>query len=394
MWLLIDEVRTQIQKARDAGIEITAAQMAVIDTSAADNGKMVIVGDDAIIPIEGVLTEKRDYMAAWFGGGNTLYPDIIDAINSANADKSVKQITLSVGSCPGGNITGMFPAMDAIAESGKPVRAHVKNMAASAGFGLVSQAGEIIASGRSTQLGSVGVAIDTYVFDGDVKEISISSTNAPKKRPDLTTDEGKAVVREQLDAIHDLFADAIASGRGTTVGNVNKNYGQGAIVLAQDALKAGMIDSIADAADKNKQSTTPKGGGSQQTANGGEGTEARMDLNTLKADHPAVYAEAVEAGVKQERDRVEAHLTLGKQSGDMSIAVEAIESGAEMTMKLTAQYMAAGMKIQDTKNRQEDNTEVSTAVGQEVVDAQDAEIAALMDGEQEQDGVWLGEEQA
>jgi ClpP class serine protease len=90
--------------------------------------------------------------------------------------------------------------------------------------------------------GSIGIAASFLV---DESIVEIASTEAPKKRPDVSTAEGKAIVREELDAIHEVFVEAIARGRSTTTTNVNRNFGRGAIVLARDAKRAGMIDSIA-----------------------------------------------------------------------------------------------------------------------------------------------------
>ena len=48
-----------------------------------------------------------------------------------------------------------------------------------------------------------------------------------------------------VDGLDELFAEAIADGRGTTIEKVNADFGQGATLLADEAVKRGMIDSIA-----------------------------------------------------------------------------------------------------------------------------------------------------
>ena len=72
-----------------------------------------------------------------------------------------------------------------------------------------------------------------------------------------------------------------------------------------------------------------------------------MDINKLKAEHPeiaaALIAEGVAIGAAKEKDRINAHLTMGEASGDMKTALAAVEDGSEMTATLTAKYMAAGM---------------------------------------------------
>ena len=80
-----------------------------------------------------------------------------------------------------------------------------------------------------------------------------------------------------------------------------------------------------------------------------------MDLNTLQAQHPDVYAAAVEMGANAERDRVAAHLTMGDASGDMATAITAINEGSAMTASLQATYMAAGMNRSDTQTRQNES---------------------------------------
>lgn len=86
-----------------------------------------------------------------------------------------------------------------------------------------------------------------------------------------------------------------------------------------------------------------------------------MDLQKLKVEHPAVYAAAMQDGQEVERDRVSAHLTMGKASGDMATAMTAVKDGSLMTASLQATYMAAGMNRRDTEDRQDDETDVSAA---------------------------------
>jgi len=376
MWLLTQDILSQIEAAKAAGLQLTVEQVSAAGLSRGADGPMV-VGSDAVIPIEGVLSEKPDFLAAWFGGGNTLYPDIIGAIAEANGDPVVERIVLDVGTSPGGDINGLFATMDAIRNSGKPVVARVKNMAASGAYGLVSQASEIRAANRGTQFGSVGVAYDTMVFS---EEVSIASTESPNKRPDLTTAAGRQVVREQLDDYHAIFVEGIAVGRGTTVAAVNKAYGRGAIVLARDALDKGMIDAIGD--DGVGTDTTDK-----QTALGGKPEVRLMDIQRLKAEHPDVYA----AVVNEERDRVCAHLVLGKSSGDMATALTAVQDGSGMTATLQATYMAAAMNRQDVEDRGADNVDVEVAPEAQGVDTFDARVAAAWDAQHgEGEGVTSG----
>ena len=342
MWLLPKNLADKIEAAsRNPDATMCAAAIEFMaGVSARDKEPLKITGNVAVIPIRGILTEKPSFWASFYGGGSTSYQDIRADIAEAKGNPFVTSVEYEIES-PGGNVSGLFPTLDAMGGLGKPSVAIVGDMATSAAFGIACQADEIHVGGRASQLGSVGVAYDTYVDD---KELSLNSTEAPNKRPDLSTKEGQGVVVSHLDDYHVLFAGAIATGRGTTVKDVNKNYGRGGIVLANEALKAGMIDKILGPENK-------------QTANGGEQTEVgSMDLQTLKTEHPVVYA----AVVKEERGRVNAHLILGKKSGDMDTAIEAIGDGSALTDEIQAKYLAASMDRQDIDNRTADNPDTDS----------------------------------
>lgn len=356
-WLLAADVRQAIEQARAAGMTPSAeAQIAYEARYGFADGDtsrvLTTAGDVAEIRVSGVITDKPDLMAMLFGGGNVTWPEIATALVAADSDPAVKRIELSVDS-PGGSIDGMFDAIAAMQAVRKPTRAVVRNKAASAAYALISQADEIVATNRAVRFGSVGIVAGFY---NDENEIQVTSTQAPKKRPDVTTEEGKAVVREELDAIHELMVEAIATGRKSTPEKVNAEFGQGAMLLADEAAKRGMVDSVTGApALRVVKPVKPTSATTAQQEN-------IMDLNELKAAHPAVYAAAVADGVTQERDRVSAHLIMGEASGDMATALKAAKEGTGMTATLQATYMAAGIARGETSNRTADDAAAAAAL--------------------------------
>jgi len=342
MWLLLQSVLNDIQDARASGVKFTAEQVATFEASDGES-IMALAGNSAEIHVKGVLTNTPDMFARWFGGGNTTYPAIIAALAEADANPEVKQIVMRFDS-GGGAVNGMFDAIAAMQTTKKPIKAIVGTMAASAAYGLASQADEMVAHNRASAVGSIGVVVDAFVSES---RVSITSSNAPDKRPDVTTEKGKATIIAQLDAIAGLLDEAVAEGRNTTVEKVNADFGQGGILLADEALKRGMIDSIST----NKPATATNGGKPQE--------QRSMDLQTLKAQHPDVYAAAAQEGRTEERDRVGAHLTMGEASGDMKTAIGAVQDGSAMTATLQAKYMAAGMNRSDVQARQDDDAEAN-----------------------------------
>ena len=348
---------------------------------------LTIAGDSAEIEITGAITNRPSMFAFMFGGGNTTYPDIIAALAVAEQDPAVKTITLAIDS-PGGTIAGLFDALAAIEATTKPVRAVVSNMAASAAFAIAAQADEIVAGNQATRFGSVGIVVSGFVDEG---EVTITSTDAPKKAPNLATEAGRAVVREELDALHEIFVESIAAGRGTTVDAVNADFGQGATVLAGEALKRGMIDSIAETA----LSLVQTGDGTAAATSENQPEAIDMDLQTLRATHANVYAEVLQLGVSQERERASAHLIMGEGSGDMATAIAAVQDGSEMTASIQARYMTAGMNRNDIAAATGDDDAAAAALaataatGDDVETREAAANAALLSATAESLGVEL-----
>lgn len=363
MWLLESNTRDTIVQAEKSGFSPNAEQLTAFRSETSEEGGsgiMSIAGDTADISIKGVLTNVPNFMAMIFGGGNTTYSDIISAIAFAEQNETIKNIVLSVDS-PGGQIAGLFNAVSAIASAKKPVKAVVANQAASAAFALVAQADEIVAANEATSVGSVGIRVDMGVDDDTVV---ITSTEAPKKAPDVRTEEGKAVVREQLDAFHNVFVSSIAKGRDTTIEKVNSDFGRGTMILAGEAVKRGMIDSVAGSIPQAPSAASTDGPAAvvpvltddTSATNGENKREVSMDIEKLRTEHAATFAAAVQIGVSKERDRVSAHLKMGEASGAMDTATKAIAEGTAFASDLVqADYMAAGMKKSELAARVEDN---------------------------------------
>lgn len=328
-----------------------------------DDDIMTIEGGVATIEINGVL---RNTGNPWWGTG---YPDITDAIDRAEADIDVESIDFKVNS-PGGMVSGLFDLTDRMAEITKPTRSLVSNLAASAAYAIVSQTDEIVATNRVATFGSIGIVQTFYVWDD---EVTITSTNAPNKAPDPKTASGKKAIQSHLDALHKLFVDAISDGRtrageSVSVDDVNSNFGRGGVFLAEEAVKRGMADKLDDNKKivvNNSQSATfeDKTTAIDSGSTVKEGTT--MDLATLKASHPALYAQVIEQGQTAERDRVAAHLTYGESMGAMDIASKAIKEGTAITEALRAEYMTAGMNKQSIDAIVEDDDAAPAATASE-----------------------------
>ncbi|MCK5603526.1 S49 family peptidase [Candidatus Pacearchaeota archaeon] len=387
LWLIEPNTREMLLHGERNGIEMNAEQRAEYMTALAGATPdiLAVAGDKAEIAIRGVLTNTPNFVAMFLGGGNTTYPDIIAALGAAENDDSISDITLSIDS-PGGSVNGLFDTLAAIRSARKPIRAVISNVGASAAYAIAAQADEVMASNRAARIGSVGIATTAKISED---KVDIASTDAPKKVPDASTPKGVAIIREELDAMHQLFVEAIATGRNAATGDnitpddVSSTFGRGAVLLADAALKRGMIDGIAapSLAVVGSEGVTRAETTMKIIAKEDEGTNTKtkegraMNLREFKAAHPDVFAEAVQTGESKERDRVVAHLLMGEASSDMKTAVEAIKGGEDMTATMHATYMAAGMNKADTTARggdEEITAAALAAAGGQGAEAKDA----------------------
>ena len=365
-------------------------------------------GTEATIKIVGPLSPAGPSpLARFFGYSGTGYVSIISAAKNLENDPSVTTVRLAMDT-PGGTIASMDQARQALESlaSKKNLIAENHGMIASAGYYLATAADSIVAMSPLAITGSIGVIRAGLDFSdamarSGVKQIKIISSNAPNKQADPTTAQGLKVHQDEIDAMERVFIDKVAEGRNTTAKDVIENFGKGGILIAQDpdsdkpdALSVGMIDSVTASIiepviDNEDNGTTGNGdtinGVSDNAetiaAEGGQQQGIDMDLEKLKAEHPALYAQAVaigmDQGVKNERERAEAHITMGEACGDMELAVSCIKDGAELTPAINAKYYAVGMNKKASGDRgSESENEIETeATETEAADALDKAVA-------------------
>lgn len=352
------------------------------DLDSLDSGFYSVEGGVATINIEGALTPKPSFSAMFFGGGNTTYQEIQSAILQAEGDENVKEIIMNVNSV-GGSVAGMFETMDQIFQAKKPVKAVLGSVTASAAYGLASQADEIVASSDVARVGSVGIVQRLFV---DPEVVSITSSNAPKKAPDASTEEGRESIREELDAIASKFEERIARGRTKATGEeitaefVGKNFGQGGVLLAEKAAESKMIDEVEQKGLKLVSGSGKNGAKAETTTISLE--QKPMNKTELKANHPDLYAEILAEGQATEKDRVVAHVTMAEETGAVDFALACIKDGKSLTEQaVTAKYITAGLNRNDLAASEED--EAAAAAAAEAAAEEDAPKTEAVKKEEE-----------
>jgi ClpP class serine protease len=398
------EQRAEFAAARAARPKLAATLPGARAAAARDPENYAVVGNVAQITVEGVLSEEPDFWAWLYGMDGTTYEDIRDAFALAATDPTVTSVIMAVSS-PGGYVDGLFETLGTIEAFGKPITVQ-SSQACSAAYALSAMAGKITALGPASCFGSIGVAC-SYDFYTAIETIDVTSTEAPNKRPDPRTPEGKAVIVAELDAIHELFADAIARGRSRatgktyTVDQVNSDFGRGGTMLSEAAKAAGLIDKMPRApksagssaaaedlppappappiavtqADPRPPPASAAGAAPPQSPPCSAGQANRkkpMTEEELLAQfpnlHAAVLAKGKEQGLTSERKRISSHFRTAKihgakLAGSLAVAVKHIDTGSSIQDdEVHVEYQEAGAAHRETASRQDDSDEAGRAL--------------------------------
>jgi ClpP class serine protease len=185
------------------------------------------------------------------GGLSTSGATTLDAVaadlRALDALPEARAILLTMDS-PGGAVAGVSDFAHLVSTISKPIAVHVTGSCCSAAYWIASQASGGISADPTSVIGSIGVCMSTSYQEGPDasgrRSIDITSSNAPNKRPDLSTEDGQATMRATLDAIETVFIGAVAKGRGVSEATVRADFGQGGTLAGKDALAAGMVDRI------------------------------------------------------------------------------------------------------------------------------------------------------
>ena len=238
-------------------------------------------GTIALVPIHGMIAQRSSILDEFFGVSSL--DSTRAAIRVALADPNVRAILLDLDT-PGGSVAGVTELAGEIRDArgqGKPIIAHANTLAASAGYWLASQADEVIVS-PSGSVGSIGIiAIHQDVSraldaEGITTTLIASGQFKTEGNPfEPLTDEAKGHLQERSDAHYAQFVADVAKARGTTAENVRSTYGQGRIVMARQALAAGMVDRV-EPFDATIARLSKANGGAQPVEARAEGDDADM----------------------------------------------------------------------------------------------------------------------
>ena len=240
------ELKTRLgYKADDKLRTISAGKYREVpsDSLGLNNGEKV-----AIIYASGAITTGKS-SSGLINGRMVGSDTIVEAVNEAANDKSIKAIVLRVDS-PGGSALASDLMWFAIenAKAKKPVVVSMGDVAASGGYYIACNANKIVAE-PSTVTGSIGMFMGKpvlkglYTWLGVSNEYTLRGKNAGVFREtERWTPEEREKMVEQANAVYyDQFIPKVAKGRNKSIEEAN-SLGQGRVWTGTQAKANGLID--------------------------------------------------------------------------------------------------------------------------------------------------------
>jgi signal peptide peptidase SppA len=198
-------------------------------------------GSTMVIPIHGIIGTRLSLMEVACGGCDLKA--LHELLDVAASMPMVQRVILDIDS-PGGTVTGVPEAADAIAElaDSKEVFAFTETLMCSAAYWLASQAQEIFCTG-SSRVGSIGVYSIFEDWSEALKDdgVKINAIYAGEMKLagayfKPMTDKERAMFQERTDKIYTQFKEACTANRSIT-----DEYMQGQVFDGEDAVKFGLV---------------------------------------------------------------------------------------------------------------------------------------------------------
>ncbi len=249
-------------------------------------------GGVAVLPVYGVLTH-RGHTVDNSSQALTSTERLASALRALVRDPGVAAVVMDFDT-PGGSVFGVQELADTIwsLRGEKPIIGVANAQANSGGFWAISQCDEVVVT-PSGCIGSYGVIMAHENLAGKLEkegrsvEYIYSGANKAEGNPTgpLST-ETRAHYQALSDTYYEAFGRALARGRKTTMDAVRSpEWGQGRVVLAREAVAAGMADRI-----DTLENTIARMGKPQARRAAMSAASATATLQALQARAPRIDA--------------------------------------------------------------------------------------------------------
>lgn len=211
-------------------------------------------GSIAVLSVQGLIMQRSSALSEIFGGTSTqlFSAQLREAADDDNCSAILVIFDSAGGACYG---TGEAACELLRARISKPVIGFVDSQCASAAYWMASCCSELICT-PGGETGSVGVW-ECHVDESEaLKAAGLKPTiiSAGRFKTEGTSfsplsQEAKGFKQSRVDDYFRAFTGTVARGRRVSVDTVRSGFGEGRMLGAQAALKAGMVDSIGTVSD-------------------------------------------------------------------------------------------------------------------------------------------------
>lgn len=270
----------------------------------------------AVIPISGVISHRMNLFSEISGGTST--EALTQAFRDALANPDVSAIVFDVDS-PGGDVAGTMEFAEEVfaARGKKRMMAVANSRAASAALWIAVAADEFVVI-PSGQVGSIGVfAVHESRAELNAKvgiKATYISSSAEKTElnPDAAlTDEAFAHVKAQVDEVAGVFRAFVAKARGVEVDDVLAKFGNGRMLLAKAAKRAGLVDRVATWDDALKSLSKSLAKPSLSAVSAGDETMALESADSGSPQSPAPESSDPDPAIQRDLDDLDLALAMG-----------------------------------------------------------------------------------
>jgi signal peptide peptidase SppA len=401
-WCITDEAYATIREVYDRKLRGEKADLADIEARLGrplDNQRSEsfdLEDGIATIRLEGILAKRMNLFTAISGGTSTEI--FRDQVARAKASPDVRGAILYIDS-PGGTADGtQLAANEVLAfRDVKPIVTVAGGMIASAAYWIGSAATHVFLEDETTLAGSIGAKgqhIDRSQADakeGIVRTELIAGRYkgvGSDTRP--LSDDDRAILEARLADMYTVFVDAVARNLGRSPADVVATIAEGRVFLGRHAVDVGLAHGIATLAQVRQRMIAGEFNVRGPAKPVAQGEKNRMDIATLKAQHPDLFAQIdSEAfargkqegetagralGAKAELERilgVEAQALPGHEQLIATLKADGKTTGAEAAVQvLAAEKKKLGGKLEAlTEDAKEPAKVQQTVPGQRTQDA-------------------------